>query len=676
MAYSVGRAMSVAPPGRGVPLRETSPLSRVSDALNSCCLREPEPSPTVDLPFECGVLRLVLGVTAPHKIQDVSADLLDLFQLSAAQCIGRTMGVLSGPQTNTQAFAELMQLVATGKRARAVLMLYSCSGAGERFCVSAQPWFSACGELTSALLELEPCKTLTLKTAALDDGRAKAIVEASQPFRAIFCSPEFEALYGLAEPMVLGRTLNLIHGPTTDQGEWRRMLAAAVDGTQGSARLVTSTSDCREIEVIVEVQPIVSAAGFITHLLIAFRQPPPPHLQPQQHAANAEYGLHPRTVDPSEWDMPTPAAIPDSKLPGEDELWSVPEHMAMPAVAPVPCSTWSAYPGQQIPGQQIDMMPQQIDMLPGHAGPELVPSARVHALEFPSARMQLPHGDDSMRQRLASGLPNLSMTPRAKPESSHFDFDVDFDPSYGMQRGRGQETLHGQHGHHTAHHCPAQYHAAHELQHHCGTISPQQTHETQPGQLELQHHCGARPPPARVQGVSTVVPRRKAGQTVSDAVASPVNITIETLQRYADVPLSKAATLLGISSTAMKKACRKLGVTRWPYTTTNVRPKPAPQPPKSAVTMHVDSAYVRKLFRKYSGHARIRDFFGEDCANALDRNGAVREVLPPHGDGGCSDASADVTASEAPTPSDVCALSSLSSTPQTPFSEHATLSPE
>eukprot|EP00802_Teleaulax_amphioxeia_P005925 Tamp_05929.p1 GENE.Tamp_05929~~Tamp_05929.p1 ORF type:complete len:833 (-),score=200.19 Tamp_05929:344-2806(-) len=265
--------MSVAPPGRGVPLRETSPLSRVSDALNSCCLREPEPSPTVDLPFECGVLRLVLGVTAPHKIQDVSTDLLDLFQLSAAQCIGRTMGVLSGPQTNTQAFAELMQLVATGKRARAVLMLYSCSGAGERFCVSAQPWFSACGELTSALLELEPCKTLTLKTAALDDGRAKAIVEASQPFRATFCSPEFEALYGLAEPMVLGRTLNLIHGPTTDQGAWRRLLAAAVEGAQGSAQLVTATCDCREIEVMVEVQPIVSAAGCITHLLVAFMRP-------------------------------------------------------------------------------------------------------------------------------------------------------------------------------------------------------------------------------------------------------------------------------------------------------------------------------------------------------------------------------------------------------------------
>ena len=185
-----------------------------------------------------------------NPCQDVSADLLDRFQLSAAQCIGRNMRLLSGPGTHTQALAELMQAVGTGKRARAVLVLYSCL-AGESFWVSAQPCFSACGELVSALLELEPCKALTLKTAAQDDGQAKAIVEASQPFRATFCSPEFEALYGLAAPMVLGRTLNLIHGPTTDQGAWRRLLAAAVEGAQGSAQIVTATCDCREIEVMV-----------------------------------------------------------------------------------------------------------------------------------------------------------------------------------------------------------------------------------------------------------------------------------------------------------------------------------------------------------------------------------------------------------------------------------------
>ena len=123
-------------------------------------------------------------------------------------------------------------------------------------------------------------------------------------------------------------------------------------------------------------------------------------------------------------------------------------------------------------------------------------------------------------------------------------------------------------------------------------------------------------------------------------VSSPVSITIETLQRYTDLPLSKAATQLGISSTAMKKACRKLGITRWPNMTI-ARAKLAP-PPKSAVTMHVDSAYVRKLFRKYSGYARIRDCLGDDCAGAPDRSGAAQsaQAHPPHRDGGFSDSTA------------------------------------
>ena len=72
-------------------------------------------------------------------------------------------------------------------------------------------------------------------------------------------------------------------------------------------------------------------------------------------------------------------------------------------------------------------------------------------------------------------------------------------------------------------------------------------------------------------GSLTVVPRRKAWQKTAD-MAAPVNITLETLRTFADVPLSKAATHLGISPTAMKKACRKLGVTRWPYKSTSAPP--------------------------------------------------------------------------------------------------------
>ena len=324
-------------------------------------------------------LRLVLGVTAPYKIMDASDDLLDLFQLSAAQCIGRNVGVLSGPDTNTQTFGELMKAVGMGKRARAVLMLYSCSGAGERFCVSAQPYFAPSGELTNALLEMEPCKAPTLKMAAQDDGRAKAIVEASHPFRAVFCSPEFEALYGLAEPMVLGRTLNLIHGPTTDQRTWMQVLTAATQGTPGNVQLVTATSDCREVEVKIEVQPIVNAAGYISHLLITFlRLRPYRHSLPPHH--DIEYGLHQcGRQNSSAWDMPSPATIPDSKLPGDGQLWAVPQLMSSSAIAAAPRSTWSGYKVEQ-----MDMMSRQKGIIsPAHDREPFAPPAHRRDAELP-----------------------------------------------------------------------------------------------------------------------------------------------------------------------------------------------------------------------------------------------------------------------------------------------------
>ena len=555
----------VLPQPRGAGLmRETSPLSRLSDGMSAWRLRSPvrEPEVSVSVPDECGMLRLVLGVTAPYKIMDASDDLLDLFQLSAAQCIGRNVGVLSGPDTNTQTFGELMKAVGMGKRARAVLMLYSCSGAGERFCVSAQPYFAPSGELTNALLEMEPCKAPTLKMAAQDDGRAKAIVEASHPFRAVFCSPEFEALYGLAEPMVLGRTLNLIHGPTTDQRTWMQVLTAATQGTPGNVQLVTATSDCREVEVKIEVQPIVNAAGYISHLLITFlRLRPYRHSLPPHH--DIEYGLHQcGRQNSSAWDMPSPATIPDSKLPGDGQLWAVPQLMSSSAIAAAPRSTWSGYKVEQ-----MDMMSRQKGIIsPAHDREPFAPPAHRRDAELPC--VILPQ----TQQKLPDILENTRCCH--KLESSHFDFDF-ADPSYAMPPP------------------PLQLEAQHS------NLLAQ----------DPQPDCG-RPPAPRVQGVSTVIPRRKAGQAGGD-VASPVSITIETLERYSSVPLSKAAILLGISSTAMKKACRKLGVTRWPYST-HSRAKLPPPPPKSSLTMQVDSAYVRKLFRKYSGHARIRDFdFGE-----------------------------------------------------------------
>lgn len=54
--------------------------------------------------------KVVLGVDAPYRIAQVSAGLLDLFQMSPESCIGRTLGVLGGPGTATETLMFLIQV--------------------------------------------------------------------------------------------------------------------------------------------------------------------------------------------------------------------------------------------------------------------------------------------------------------------------------------------------------------------------------------------------------------------------------------------------------------------------------------------------------------------------------------------------------------------------------------
>jgi len=67
-------------------------------------------------------------------------------------------------------------------------------------------------------------------------------------------------------------------------------------------------------------------------------------------------------------------------------------------------------------------------------------------------------------------------------------------------------------------------------------------------------------------GGNTIFPRRKAGQHARTSV-KPVVLTESALSPMFSLPLHEAAARLGISATALKSACRKLNIKKWPYRT-------------------------------------------------------------------------------------------------------------
>ena len=64
--------------------------------------------------------------------------------------------------------------------------------------------------------------------------------------------------------------------------------------------------------------------------------------------------------------------------------------------------------------------------------------------------------------------------------------------------------------------------------------------------------------------ISRVHPRRKRGQ-IQIKQQAPVYVTQETINMLKLLPLPQAAASIGMSATALQRACRKLGVQRWPF---------------------------------------------------------------------------------------------------------------
>ncbi|EKX42459.1 hypothetical protein GUITHDRAFT_111432 [Guillardia theta CCMP2712] len=71
--------------------------------------------------------------------------------------------------------------------------------------------------------------------------------------------------------------------------------------------------------------------------------------------------------------------------------------------------------------------------------------------------------------------------------------------------------------------------------------------------------------------MAMVCPRKRKDCT--ERWDEPVLLTRELLESYFDWPLAAVSKDLGICQTSIKKACRKLGIAKWPFKSPNPGPK-------------------------------------------------------------------------------------------------------
>ncbi len=96
------------------------------------------------------------------------------------------------------------------------------------------------------------------------------VVEGSGP-DIVFVNPAFEKITGFAENDILGKTPRVLQGPGTDRAELARIKNALVRGEAVRAELLNYTKDLEPYWIEVDISPIKSHAGDITHFVAVER---------------------------------------------------------------------------------------------------------------------------------------------------------------------------------------------------------------------------------------------------------------------------------------------------------------------------------------------------------------------------------------------------------------------
>lgn len=97
----------------------------------------------------------------------------------------------------------------------------------------------------------------------------------------------------------------------------------------------------------------------------------------------------------------------------------------------------------------------------------------------------------------------------------------------------------------------------------CTNATPQpptehhSTHSDLPGMKQSSPRSS---PKRRTRTEDETEPSRRGRR-----VALSETLTLPNIRRYFDQPLKNAAEQLGVSINCLKRACRRLGISRWPY---------------------------------------------------------------------------------------------------------------
>jgi hypothetical protein len=182
---------------------------------------------------------------------------LGMFGLARDECVGRTLNIVAGPDTDLHLLRRMVETVRGGRQAAGRLVFYTSHGTRDVYVVQAKPATGGPGGMAVCKLTMEPSGAVAFKTAAAEDGACKVVVSLEKPFRIVSSTDEFERRYGFSRDESANRTLGLIHGPETDVRSWLAMVEGAQAGRTLTGTMLTYARDGAALRASVRVAPVL-----------------------------------------------------------------------------------------------------------------------------------------------------------------------------------------------------------------------------------------------------------------------------------------------------------------------------------------------------------------------------------------------------------------------------------
>ena len=212
-----------------------------------------------------------MSLSVPSKVVKVTQEWLEMFHLDERTCLGRSLNVLFGPDTNAETLTGLVQKAGNGKQGAVCVFLYTSRGEKGLYSVRSKRVQGRVERLSAGpvcTLSMQVISAMSFKMAAADDGGCKLIVDAQRPARIVEATGALEQKYNVSREHVISRTMSFLQGPETDVRLCRSLLDEALAGNASEAVVTTFTADGTALPVTMRCTPVLGKMG-VDFVLVA-----------------------------------------------------------------------------------------------------------------------------------------------------------------------------------------------------------------------------------------------------------------------------------------------------------------------------------------------------------------------------------------------------------------------